>query len=105
MKLVVFFLCALRAVSANIRANEEHVYSYSGKILSGIPELEDTFSGLVIDSTVIIKAGSGRSPFTNTYKIAFKDVKFSSFNEKLSSPQPLNWRKMETPVTSPVTEV
>ena len=104
MKLAFFLFAAFGAASASFKANEESVFKYHGKILTGIPELEDVFSGMAIDASVIVQAGSNPNPFANNYKIALKDVKIKNFNEKLQGPKPLNWRRVETPSTSPVPE-
>ena len=103
MKLAFFLLCAFGAASAKflIKPGQEHVYAYSGRILTGIPELENVFSGLAIDCKVLLQAGQGR-PGTNTFKVALRDVQFSNFNQKLNGPLPLNWRTMVTPATAPV---
>ena len=106
MKTVVFLLCALGAASALQLAqpNKEFVFSYSGKILTGIPELEDTFSGIAIDASVIAQTGPSTNPFTNTYKLALREVSIANFNEKLSGVTSRNWRNLETPSTAPVPE-
>merc|ERR1712002_472346 len=105
MKAVFFLLCTLGAASAIlIKANQEHVFSYSGKILTGIPELDQTYSGIAIDASVILQAGANNDPFNNMYKLALREVKIANFNEKLNGAKPLNWRHMEVPSTSPVPE-
>ena len=105
MKAVFFLLCTLGAASALlIKANQEHVFSYSGKILTGIPELDQTYSGIAIDASVILQTGANNDPFNNMYKLALREVKIANFNEKLNGAKPLNWRHMEVPSTSPVPE-
>ena len=88
MKAGLFLLCTLGAASATflVKEGEEHVFSYSGKIVSGIPELTHTFSGLAIECEVLLQAHAGQSgikPLT----IALRDVKFVNFNEELTHNQ------------------
>merc|ERR1712013_677420 len=77
-----------------------------GKILTGIPELEQTFAGMAIECEVLLQ-GQGftaEGPGNGVFKIALRNIKFNNFNEKLSGPEPLNWRTLVTPATSPVPE-
>jgi len=79
-------------------AGREYEFNYQGRLLSGIPELDEShFAGLEIHSTVIIQAKQD-----NIYKLALKNVKFSKFNERLSGPEPENWRMVRTPETEQV---
>merc|ERR1712180_354843 len=85
MKAALFLLCALGTSTSNflVRTGEENVYNYQGKILTGFP---------------------AEGPGNGVFKIALRNIKFNNFNEKLSGPEPLNWRTMVTPATSPVPE-
>ena len=108
MKAALFLLCALGTSTSNflVRTGEENVYNYQGKILTGIPELEQTFAGMAIECEVLLQ-GQGftaEGPGNGVFKIALRNIKFNNFNEKLSGPEPLNWRTLVTPATSPVPE-
>jgi len=76
----------------------EYVYTYSGKILSGIPQVDSTFAGMSITGQVIVQATG-----LNTFKLAMREVGFSTFNDKLTGAEPLNWRNVITPATTPLT--
>jgi len=82
------------AVSEPIfRSGKEYEYDYQGKLLSGIPELDSHFAGLVIEGKIILQTLD-----TETFKLALKDVKYSKFNEKLTgSSEYKNWRHLITP--------
>ena len=56
-----FLICSLNASSAEFlfKKGEERVYSYSGKIISGIPELDNTYAGLSIECDVVLRAVEG----------------------------------------------
>jgi len=99
MKSFLLFLFSAGVVSSQLlfSPGSEYVYTYSGKILSGIPELDSTFAGLSLSGKVILQATS-----QNTFKLAMKEVGFSQFNEKFSGMKPFNWRNVVTPATSPV---
>ena len=104
----MFLLCALGTSTANflVRTGEENVYHYHGKILTGIPELEHTFAGMAIDCEVLLQGHgfTAEGLGNGIFKIALRNVKFNNFNEKLTGPEPLNWRTVETPATAPVPE-
>merc|ERR1711872_986277 len=75
------------------RSGKEYEFDYKGKLLSGIPELDTHFAGLMIEGKIILQ-----SLTTETYKLALKDVKYSKFNEKLTgSAEYQNWRHLITP--------
>merc|ERR1712142_1051625 len=75
------------------RSGKEYVYDYQGKLLSGIPELDTHFAGLMIEGKIILQTLD-----TETFKLALKDVKYSKFNEKLTgSAESQNWRHLITP--------
>merc|ERR1711872_1016829 len=102
MKAALFLLCALGTSTSNflVRTGEENVYNYQGKILTGIPELEQTFAGMAIECEVLLQ-GQGftaEGPGNGVFKIALRNIKFNNFNEKLSGPEPLNWRAMQVRV-------
>merc|ERR1711970_787457 len=100
MKSALLCLLTVGVVSCELffSPGNEYVYTYSGKILTGIPEVDTTFSGMSITGQIIVQATS-----VNTFKLAIRDVRFSSFNEKLAGVEPLNWRSVDTPAANPLT--
>ena len=59
-------------------------------MLTGIPQLDSTFAGMSLKSKVYVQVTA-----QNYYKIQLKDVKYGTFNEKLTGPKPENWRSVE----------
>ena len=108
MRAALFLLCAIGTSTANflVRTGEENVYQYQGKILTGIPELEHTFAGMAIDCEVLLQGHgfTAEGLGNGVFKIALRNIKFNNFNEKLTGPEPLNWRTVVTPATAPVPE-
>merc|ERR1711970_775048 len=100
MKSALLCLLTVGVVSCELffSPGNEYVYTYSGKILTGIPEVDTTFSGMSITGQIIVQATS-----VNTFKLAIRDVRFSTFNEKLAGVEPLNWRSVDTPAANPLT--
>merc|ERR1711970_848644 len=96
------FLCLLTVGVASselfFSPGNEYVYTYAGKILTGIPEVDTTFAGMSITGHIIVQATR-----VNTFKLAIRDVGFSTFNEKLTGVEPHNWRSVDTPATAPLT--
>merc|ERR1712033_24997 len=108
MRAALFLLCAIGTSTANflVRTGEENVYHYQGKILTGIPELENTFAGMAIECEVLLQGHgfTAEGLGNGVFKIALRNIKFNNFNEKLTGPEPLNWRTVVTPATAPVPE-
>merc|ERR1712168_1246843 len=79
---------------------QEHVYSYNGRILTGIPQIDSTFAGMSMEGEVIVQATSH-----NSVKMMMRNVKFGTFNEHLSgsSQQPTNWRNVQLESSTPLT--
>jgi len=102
MKSALLYLLTVGLASSSLlfSPGNEYVYTYSGKILTGIPQIDTTFAGLSITGQVIVQATG-----TNTFKIAMKDVGISTFNDKLVGVEPLNWRTVATPPTNPLTDL
>merc|ERR1711970_1461382 len=102
MKSSLFCLLAVGLASCELlfSPGQEYVYTYSGKILTGIPQVDSTFAGMSITGQVIVQAITG-----NTLKLAIRDVGFSTFNERLGGVEPLNWRTVATPTTNPLTDL
>ena len=69
---------------------QEYVYDYYGRMMTGIPELDSTFAGLALQGKVVLQATQQHS-----YKLQMKDVKFGTFNDHLTGPEPKNWRSVE----------
>ena len=59
-------------------------------MLTGIPQLDSTFAGMSLKSKMYVQVTA-----QNYYKIQLKDVKYGTFNEKLTGPKPENWRSVE----------
>merc|ERR1711955_38468 len=76
---------------------QEYVYQYYGRILTGLPQIDNTFAGLALKGQVILQATS-----QNNYKLQLKNVNFGTFNEKLSGPEPENWRNVKVEANSPL---
>merc|ERR1711887_145110 len=102
MKSSLFCLLAVGLASCELlfSPGQEYVYTYSGKILTGIPQVDSTFAGMSITGQIIVQAITG-----NTLKLAIRDVGFSTFNERLGGVEPLNWRTVATPTTNPLTDL
>merc|ERR1711913_98660 len=92
MKSALILLIAGLASSSELYASpgQEFVYEYYGRMLTGIPQLDSTFAGMALKSKVIVQVTE-----QNLYKIQMKDVKYGTFNEKLSGPNSDNWRSVE----------
>ena len=69
---------------------QEYVYDYYGRMMTGIPELDSTFAGLALQGKVVLQATQQHS-----YKLQMKDIKFGTFNDHLTGPEPKNWRSVE----------
>merc|ERR1711970_1589622 len=100
MKTALLCLLTVGVASSELffSPGNEYVYTYSGKILTGIPEVDTTFAGMSITGHIIVQATR-----VNTFKLAIRDVGFSTFNEKLTGVEPRNWRSVDTPATAPLT--
>merc|ERR1719462_899957 len=101
MKLL-FLLAGLSCVSAYhyFSPGQEYVYSYTGRILTGIPQIDSTFAGMSMEGEVYVQATS-----QNTVKMMMKNVKFGTFNDHLSgsTQQPTNWRNVKVESSTPLT--
>merc|ERR1712179_801436 len=80
MKSSLFCLLAVGLASCDLlfSPGQEYVYTYSGKILTGIPQVDSTFAGMSITGQVIVQATTA-----HIFKLAIRDVGFSTFNEAL----------------------
>ena len=87
-------------------SGKEYVYRYSGRLLTGIPELADVYSGIGINCTVHIQRSTSRSADDNddnTFLLSIKDPKYVRVNEKLEQESPssssstANWRQLRLP--------
>ena len=79
---------------------KEYVYHYSGRLLTGIPELADVYSGVGINCTVYLQRKEG-----NTFYMSIKDPKYVRVNERLESDSSHgrnNWRELRLPELSEV---
>jgi len=101
MKSALFFLLSvgLTTSSSPFKPGYEYAYSYSGKILTGIPEIDTTFAGMSITGQVIVQ-----STGIDSFKLAMQEVGMSTFNDKMSGSDPVNWRNVITPKTNPLVE-
>jgi len=98
--LVCLLTVGLTSCQLLFHPGNEYVYTYSGKILTGIPQIDSTFAGMSITGQVIVQATG-----VNTFKLAMKNVGFSTFNDKLAGVAPMNWRNVITPTTTPLTDM
>jgi len=106
MKLFVFLCLAGLALANNSWKNgnewrfendREFVYSYNGRMLTGIPELADVYTGIAINCSVHIRSVSRDS---NSYLLAVRNPKFVRINDELvpaSRPGVTNWRELRLP--------
>jgi len=95
--LLILAFAGLACSSQWFRPGQEYVYTYSGRILTGIPQIDSTFAGMGIRGRVIVQATS-----QDTYKLMMKNVQFGAFNEQLSGPEPRNWRNVEIESSTPL---
>ena len=72
-----------------LKPGNEYVYDYSGRLLSGIPEIDSTYAGLVLKGAVIIQVTS-----QNNFKLQMRNFSFGTFNKKLLGPEDGNWRQV-----------
>jgi len=94
----VLLLAGLVSCGQLFTPGYEYVYQYHGKILTGIPELDSQFAGLALQGQILIQSSS-----QDTYKMMMKNIKFGTFNEKLTSAEPKSWRNVEVEATTPLT--
>jgi len=89
---LILLIAGLCGANHNLFTQEgqEFVYEYSGRMLTGIPQLDSTFAGMSLKSKMYVQVTA-----ENYYKIQLKDVKYGTFNEKLTGPKPENWRSVE----------
>ena len=92
--------CSQQSHHQSFSPGQEYVYSYTGRILTGIPQIDSTFAGMSMEGEVYVQATS-----QNTVKMMMKNVKFGTFNEHLSgsSQQPTNWRNVKVESSTPLT--
>jgi len=77
----------------------EYVYKYNGKILTGVPDIDTHFAGLHILCDVIVQVVDA-----TTFKMMLKNVQFAKFDERLTGPEPMNWRTVVTPAPATVVD-
>merc|ERR1711973_990167 len=92
--------CSQQSHHQYFSPGQEYVYSYTGRILTGIPQIDSTFAGMSMEGEVYVQATS-----QNTVKMMMKNVKFGTFNEHLSgsTQQPTNWRNVKVESSTPLT--
>merc|ERR1711962_1371630 len=92
--------CSQQSHHQYFSPGQEYVYSYTGRILTGIPQIDSTFAGMSMEGQVYVQATS-----QNTVKMMMKNVKFGTFNDHLSgsSEQPTNWRNVKVESSTPLT--
>merc|ERR1711973_1016967 len=80
-------------------AGKEYLFQYSGRLMSGIPELANQYSGLAINATVGLIAKS-----QTTLSLVVSAPKFVKINDVLNSEETVpstyggtNWRRMVLP--------
>merc|ERR1711973_93653 len=92
--------CSQQSHHQYFSPGQEYVYSYTGRILTGIPQIDSTFAGMSMEGQVYVQATS-----QNSVKMMMKNVKFGTFNEHLSgsTQQPTNWRNVKVESSTPLT--
>merc|ERR1719419_1772264 len=92
--------CSQQSHHQYFSPGQEYVYSYTGRILTGIPQIDSTFAGMSMEGEVYVQATS-----QNTVKMMMKNVKFGTFNDHLSgsTQQPTNWRNVKVESSTPLT--
>merc|ERR1712168_308060 len=92
--------CSYQPQHQYFSTGQEYVYDYSGRILTGIPQIDSTFAGMSMEGEVIVQATS-----QNSFKMMMRNVKFGTFNDHLSgsSQQPTNWRNVQLESSTPLT--
>jgi len=99
MKAAIFLLFAgLVSCGQLFAPGKEYVYVYNGRILTGLPQIDAQFAGLALQGQIIVQR-----PGQNTYRMIMKDVKFGTYNDKLSGPEPLSWRSVQVEANTPLT--
>ncbi len=84
-------------------AGKEYIYDYSGRLLTGIPELASVYSGIVLNCTVHIQRTDQGSE--KRFTLAIKNPKYVRVNDKLEaddSSESDNWRQLRVPELSEV---
>jgi hypothetical protein len=84
---------------------KEYVYRYSGRLLTGIPELADVYSGVGINCTVHIQRTQNEG---NSFYLSIKNARYVRVNEKLesvSSTESTNWRELRLPELTEVFKI
>merc|ERR1712168_1224230 len=91
--------CSYQPQHQYFSTGQEYVYNYSGRILTGIPQIDSTFAGMSREGEVIVQATSH-----NSVKMMMRNVKFGTFNDHLSgsSQQPTNWRNVQLESSTPL---
>jgi len=84
-------------------SGKDYIYRYSGRLLTGVPELSNMYSGLAINCTVRLQRH--REEY-NTYYMSVETPTFVRINDELqrvSSSSSDNWRELRLPEMSEVT--
>jgi hypothetical protein len=102
--LVVISGCAF-ATSSEWRwqTGKQHVFEYSGRLLTGMPQMASHYSGLGINATVLIDVISQEK-----FQLSLEHPQFTRVNERLQArnsmdgPDGANWREVLLPEMSEV---
>lgn len=85
-------------------SGKQHVFEYSGRLLTGLPQLASHYSGLGINATVLIDVLS-----QNKLQLSLENPRFARVNERLEARMHTedgrdgaNWRKVFLPQMSEV---
>jgi len=68
----------------------EYQYSYTGRIMSGIPDLAPQYAGLMIKANIILQAFPD-----NWFHMMVKDVSFNSFNKNFRNMSATHWKTVQ----------
>nr|ADD73552.1 vitellogenin 2 [Paracyclopina nana] len=87
-------------------SGKQHVYEYSGRLLTAIPKLASHYSGIGINATVLVDVLS-----QNRLQLSVEQPRFARINERLEArlnsndgPDGANWREVFLPEMAEVDE-
>lgn len=103
----LLFLFGLAAANSEWRWENDktYVYKYSGRLLTGLPELANHYSGIGINCTVHVDVRE-----ENTFFLTVRDAKYVRISDTLKPSYSFdgedgsNWRELHLPEMSPVSE-
>lgn len=103
--LLITFLVGFAAATPKINweSGKEYRFAYSGRLLNGLPELSNQFTGIGINATVALYV-QGRE-----FAVKVQDAKYVAVNDQLQVQEGSsnydegnNWRKLRLPEMQPI---